>query len=466
MKIDETTFFGKEASSIFCKEAWPTIKNMVDSVIESHSSLGVEGQLLYLDRKGFLEECYFDFNLEPITLGDMVQGVFCTMIDSSKRIIDERRLNLLTQLANETHRSQSLSQCCEIITTILNRFRSDVPFTLTYLLRSDEKRDQLTNISNDENYREFFDTQDFSDEIKYVEGLKNSVSKAVLIPIKCAGKIHPFCMIIFGISPTLELNEDYKEFHILLSRFLASILSKIQMIESKQRDLSSRDEFISIASHEFKTPITALKLRLALTKKKIDLTRDLGPTLEEIDECIKTSDQQADRLISLVDELLDVTRIQRGKFQFFFEEMNLCELLDEVTSRFDDQLQKSGNTLEVILEDDLVVNWHRSRIDQVFANLLNNTLKYAPGSKIRITAKQENSIVKIEYCDEGPGIPKDKQPNIFERYEGGQTSTRAGGLGLGLYIVREIVRGHAGSIQVESEDGMGSKFIILLPINP
>lgn len=465
MKIDETTFFGKEASSIFCKEAWPTVKNMVDSVIESHNSLGVEGQLLYLDRKGFLEECYFDFNVEPITLGDMVQGVFCTMIDSSKRIIDERRLNLLTQLANETHRSQSLSQACETITTILNRFRADVPFTLTYLLK-DEKRNQFYPNTNDEMFKEYFDAQYFSDEIKYVEGLKNPVSKAVLIPIKCAGKIHPFCMIIFGISPTLELNEDYKEFHILLSHFLASILSKIQMIESKQRDLSSRDEFISIASHEFKTPITALKLRLALTKKKIDLEKGLGPTLEEIVECIKTSDQQADRLINLVDELLDVTRIQRGKLQFLYEKMNLHELLKEITTRFEDQLQKAGNSIDVTLEDDINVRWHRSRIDQVFANLITNTLKYAPGTKISIKAKKEKSIVRIDYFDEGPGIPKEKHARIFERFEGGQSSTRVGGLGLGLYIVREIIRGHGGSIQVESEEGLGSHFIILLPIEP
>lgn len=466
MKIDETTFFGQEASSIFCKEAWPTMKSMVDSVIDSHNSFGSEGKQLYLDRKGFLEECYFDFSIEPIYLGDIIQGVFCTMIDSSKRIIDERRLNLLTQLSNETHRAQSLSQACETITTILNRFRADVPFTLTYLLLSDEKRDHLCTAGTDDSYREFFNSQDFSDEIKYVEGLKNPVSKAVLIPIKSIGKLHPFCMIIFGISPTLELNNDYKDFHLLLARFLSTILSKIQMIESKQRDLSARDEFISIASHEFKTPITALKLRLALTRKKIDLDKALGPTLNEMYECIKTSDQQADRLTNLVDELLDVTRIQRGKFQFFFEEMSLSELLNEITTRFDDELERLGNSIEITLEDDLIVRWHRSRIDQIFANLITNTLKYAPGTKIRITAKQEFSIVRIEYNDDGPGIPKEKQPNIFERFEGGHSSTRLGGLGLGLYIVREIIRGHGGSIQVESDEGQGSKFIILLPINP
>lgn len=466
MRIDETKFFGQEGSSIFCKEAWPTIKNLVDSVIDTKASLGVDSQLLYLDRKGFLEECYFDFNVEPITLGELVQGVYCTLIDSSKRVIDERRLNLLTQLANETHRSQSLAQACETITTILNRFRADVPFTLTYLLKSNDRRDQVYSSGEDNPLKEFFNVQEFCDEIKYVEGLKNPVSKAVLIPIKCVGKTHPFCMVIFGISPTLELNNDYKEFHILLARFLSNILSKIQMIESKQRDLSSRDEFISIASHEFKTPITALKLRLAITNKKINLENDKGPSLEEMVECIKTANQQADRLTSLVDELLDVTRIQRGKFQFHFEDMSLNELLFEIAKRSEDQLEKTGNSLEINLEEEFKVKWHRSRIDQVFSNLISNTLKYAPATKIVINAKKEFSILRITYCDNGPGIPKDKHDKIFERFEGGQTSTRVGGLGLGLYIVREIVRGHGGSIQIESDVGQGSKFILLLPIDP
>ena len=466
MQIHEATLYDQEGSSLFCNEAWEVIKPLIDTVFQTRTSLGAEGQLLHLDRKGFLEECYFDYNLEPITLGDVLQGVYCTMIESSKRIIDQRRLNLLTQLSNETHQSQSLSQACETITTILNRFRADVPFTLTYLLKSNDKRDHLCSVGIDESYRDFFKAEDFSDEMKYVEGLDNSVSKAVLIPIKCIGHIHPFCMVILGISPALELNDDYKEFHILLSRFLSTILAKIQMIESKQKDVISRDEFISIASHEFKNPITALKLRLALTKKKIDLEKNLGPTLVEMVECIKIADQQADRLTSLVNELLDVTRIQRGKFQFLFEEMNLYQLLQEVQGRFKDELDRGGNTLEVMVEKDLMVRWHRSRIDQVFANLLSNTLKYAPGTKVQITVKQEFSIIRIEYMDNGPGIPKEKHQQIFERFVGGQNSDRVGGLGLGLYIVREIVRGHGGNIQVESEVGMGSKFIILLPTHP
>lgn len=466
IKINSSTFFGKEAGTVFNNETWRFFLPQVENVLESHNSLGAEGQLVYLDRKGFLEECYLDYSLEPIMVGDMVQGVFCQIIESTKRMVDQRRMEMISQLAYETLKARTLTQACSMITTILNRYTSDVPFTLTYLLKSQDQRD-LCTAGVDKKLKDIFNNLEFSeDEMTYIDGLKNSVSKAVLIPIKNIGQSKPFCMIILGISPTLELNEDYKAFHLLLSRFLSTILTKIQMLESKQRDLVARDEFISIASHEFKTPITALKLRLALTKRKIDVDKKTGPTPEEMIECIKTADQQADRLTSLVDELLDMTRIQRGKFQFSYEQMEVCAMIDEVIERFKEEMQRSGNTLDFDRKGDIMVHWHRSRMDQVLSNLISNSLKYAPGSKICIVPTQLDNKIKIEFSDNGPGIPKEKQLRIFNRFEGGHSSQRVEGLGLGLYIVREIIKGHNGTIEVQSEEGKGTKFTILLPQKP
>lgn len=465
IRINESAFFGKEAGSIFNTEAWRLLKPQVESVIESHTPVGAEKQLMYLVRKGFLEECYMDYSMEPILAGDMVQGVFCQMIESTKKVLDERRLEILTQLSRETMKSQSLSQACGMITSILNRFTSDVPFTLTYILKSPDQRDLCTS-SVDTTVNDLFTNEDFSDEIKYIDGLKHPVSKAVLIPIKTQEGVKPFCTIIFGISPTLELNDDYKGFHLLLARFLSTILTKIQMLENKQKDLVARDEFISIASHEFKTPITALKLRLALTKRKIDMVKKVGPTPDEMIECIRTADQQADRLTNLVDELLDMTRIQRGKFQFNFDRMEVCSLIDEVVGRFQEEMKRAGNTLDFDGRGEIFVRWHRSRIDQVLSNLISNSIKYAPGSKICIKPSIDGENIKIEYSDNGPGIPKGKQDKIFNRFEGGSSSKRVEGLGLGLYIVREIIRGHRGSITVESSEGKGTKFNILIPDEP
>ncbi len=466
MKIDFDIFFGKEGCSVFCQDAWTYFKPLLSEVIENNTSIGSEGELIYLERKGFLEECYFDYNLEPMLVGDMVQGVHCTLIESTKRVLDERRLNLLTQLSNETHKSQTIENACETVVSILNRFREDVPYTLTYRLRQKGEIDPQSPAVNDEILDEIFRSKTYSDEIKYVDGIKHPVSKAVLIPIKSATQSNPFCLIIFGISPRLELNDDYKEFHILLSRFLSTIFSKIHMFETQQRDIVDRDDFISIASHEFKTPITALKLRLALTKRKIDLNKSIGPTPSEMNECIKTADQQADRLTSLVEELLDMTRIQRGKFVFSFCDMNLSDLIREVLLRSEEELLRTGHIVELEVPEELRVNWHLSRMDQVFTNLLTNTLKYAPGSRIRIKATCEFEIVRIEFSDNGPGIHEDKVGRVFERFEGGHSSARVGGLGLGLYIVKEIVKGHGGTIEVKSRLNEGTLFILCIPANP
>lgn len=466
IKINGPAFFGKDARSVFNNETWRFILPQVESVVESQTSLGAEEQLLYFDRKGFLEECYLDYSLEPIMIGDVVQGVFCQMVESTPKVLSQRRLEMLTELSSETLRTTSLTQACGKITTILNRYSSDVPFTLTYLLKPDDQRDLCTS-GVDQTLKDLFTNFEFNDdEIQYIDGLKNPVSKAVLIPIKNVTQSKPFCLVIFGISPTLELNEEYRDFHLLLARFLNTLLTKIQMLESKQKDLVARDEFISIASHEFKTPITALKLRLALTKRKIDLVKKTAPSAEEMIDCIQTADQQADRLTSLVDELLDMTRIQRGKFSFSFEEMELTQLINEVIDRFKDESKRSGNTIQLNQDQKLMVHWHRSRMDQVFTNLISNSLKYAPGSQIMISASQLHNNIRIEFYDNGPGISKEKQIRIFNRFVGGHSSQRVEGLGLGLYIVREIIKGHRGTIAVESAIGQGTKFIIELPINP
>lgn len=466
IKINSAAFFGKEAPTVFNHETWRFLLPQVEDVLEGQSTVGAEGQLVYLDRKGFLEECYLDYSLEPMMTGDMVQGVFCQFTESTQRILDQRRLKLISQLASETLKARTLTQACSIVTSILNHYTSDVPFTLTYLLKSQDQRN-LCSEGVDNNLKNIFNDLKFSEsEITYIDGLKNQVSKAVLIPIKTLGRQKPFCMVILGISPTLELNEAYKEFHLLLSRFLSTILTKIQMLENKQKDLVARDEFISIASHEFKTPITALKLRLALTRRKFDLVKKITPSPEEMIECIKTADQQADRLTSLVDDLLDMTRIQRGKFLFTYEQMEICSMLNEVIARFQEELQRCGNTLQFAPTNDIVVYWHRTRMDQVLTNLISNSLKYAPGSKICIEVALVGNQVKIEFSDNGPGISRDKQARIFNRFESGYTSQRIEGLGLGLYIVREIIKGHHGTIDVYSEEGKGTKFIMLIPQKP
>jgi signal transduction histidine kinase len=171
-------------------------------------------------------------------------------------------------------------------------------------------------------------------------------------------------------------------------------------------------------------------------------------------------------LTRLTEDLLDVTRIRAGKLSFTFEELSVEELLAEVTDRFSDQLEEAGCSLEVELTPGLRAVWDRSRVEQVLVNLISNAIKYAPGGPIRIRIGAEGDVVQLVVRDSGPGIHKDRQAKVFERFERATSARNISGLGLGLFIASEIVKGHQGSIRVESTEGQGAAFIVQLPLRP
>jgi signal transduction histidine kinase len=190
------------------------------------------------------------------------------------------------------------------------------------------------------------------------------------------------------------------------------------------------------------------------------------PSPEKLASVVETSLKQTDRLANLVEDLLDVSRIQAGKLEFNFEEMDLAHLIQEVEDQQCEQLEGTKCPIHVHITDDLKPHWDRSRIEQVVANLVSNSLKYAPDSPIRIEAFLQENNITLSVQDSGPGISKENQLRIFERFERATTSRNISGLGLGLYIVNQIVKGHQGSIRVESEQGLGTKFIIEMPVFP
>jgi signal transduction histidine kinase len=238
------------------------------------------------------------------------------------------------------------------------------------------------------------------------------------------------------------------------------------MRQKAERAISSRDEFLSVASHELKTPLTSLKLQLQMAERRVKPELGLMPVPEKIVHSIRSSLKQTERLTKLVDELLDVSRIQSGKLMFQFEELKLQEVLGEVIARFDDQLRQVNCLIQTEIPSELRVNWDRSRFEQVVANLLSNAIKYAPGKPIHIKSSLAGTMVRFVVQDFGPGIPKEKQDRIFDRFERATHSRNISGLGLGLYIVRQIIDGHRGSIHVESEPELGSSFVIDIPQDP
>ena len=230
--------------------------------------------------------------------------------------------------------------------------------------------------------------------------------------------------------------------------------------------IQMRDEFLTIATHELKTPITSLKLQLEMTQRLIHIEKNQAPTPEKLTKVLNLSLRQVVRLEELVDDLLDVAKIRNGKLHLHIEEVHLASLVQEVVDRFEGQLNESKSEVSLNLDESLSGFWDRSRIDQVAVNLISNAIKYAPGKKIEITVGKENDLACLSVKDHGQGIPSEKLGLVFERFERLTASRNISGLGLGLFIVKRIVEEHHGTIQVESEVGKGSRFVVKLPLSP
>jgi signal transduction histidine kinase len=243
--------------------------------------------------------------------------------------------------------------------------------------------------------------------------------------------------------------------------------------------LASRDEFLSVASHELKTPLTLLSLRLQLFDRGLKSSlenRELNPDAIHSEtvripihlaRSVAYSERQTRQLAAWVDELLDLSRIRIGKLQLSKEPLDLSELAREVLQQFTEELNQKKISVEFKNTDALLGLWDRMRIEQVMSNLLSNAIKYGDGQAISIlTEKSETGLhAKFSVEDQGPGISPELHQKIFERFERvAHDDKTIQGLGLGLYICRQIVEAHQGTIEVTSSPGKGSTFLVSLPI--
>lgn len=236
-------------------------------------------------------------------------------------------------------------------------------------------------------------------------------------------------------------------------------------VERKTADLAAalvaRDEFLMIASHELKTPLTSLKLRLQMGKRNLRPEINKIPTKDELEKFYLQSLEQVDSLVNLVDELLEVSRLQSGHFTLNKNIVNLSKITEAVTARFIEQ-----KNIAVDIAPDLYVEADAYRMNQVLSNLLSNAFKHAPKAKVQVKLEKssDEKFIMLLVQDNGPGIEIEKQESIFQRFERLGSYTHVGGLGLGLYIVKKIVEGHGGEITLSSAPGNGSTFTIKLPL--
>ncbi len=246
---------------------------------------------------------------------------------------------------------------------------------------------------------------------------------------------------------------------------LATANSELARRESELKEaVRVRDEFLSIASHELKTPITSLKMQLQILQMKTKAEHFEALTPEKLGKGLDISLRQVDRLTRLIDDLLDVARSQAQKLKFTFEQIDLQELVEEVVERYSAQLEAAHCHVQIVATEPVVGNFDRFRLDQVLVNILTNAVKYAPDSKVTITLKKHANSAQLTVSDEGPGMPEETRTRLFQRFERGANSSNIAGLGLGLFISKQIISGHRGSIRVESAPDEGTEFIIDLPL--
>ena len=237
---------------------------------------------------------------------------------------------------------------------------------------------------------------------------------------------------------------------------------KIRKQEEKFIDLEGsirmRDEFISVASHELRTPLTRILLRLQMMKRNGEgMTEKILKGLNECEEASKD-------LIGLMENLVDVTRLRLGKLEIKRTKTNITKSIIDVISKYKDDIRLAGNHLSFNHNGDIIGYWDQARLEQLFSNLLSNAIKYGQGNPIRMELKAEEDFILFSISDEGPGIPYHLQPKVFERFERAHDSRKISGLGLGLYVVKQIVDAHKGEISLESKPGHGATFKISLPL--
>ena len=225
--------------------------------------------------------------------------------------------------------------------------------------------------------------------------------------------------------------------------------------------LKVRDEFLAIAAHEFKTPLTPLLMQLQFGRKRVQTGK---ATTEELLNAFDVGVRQVRSLTNLVEDLLEISRLQSGWFELHPETMDINDLLLDLESKFKLQLQRAKIQVTHHLKEEIQGYWDRKRLGQVITNLFSNAMKYAPHSNLTIVTNKVNDIMSLSFTDSGPGIPIEKQKSIFDRYERMTTDRSISGLGLGLFISKRIVEAHGGAIELESEVGVGSTFRILLPL--
>jgi len=484
------------------REAWPEIWHIIEPLFERVMTTGEatrsRDQLLPMHRHGFTEECYFDYTFSPIRGdGGKVEGVFNAVLETTTRVIGERRLRTLRELgAWKTGDARTAEEACQAASRILAENPHDVPFALLYLLDSEEQQARL--VSSTGVARELdaslavvglnaadppwpfqrvmetgqpVDMQELPVELRQLPGgaWPEPPHQAVVLPMAKSGQTRPAGFIVAGISPRLALDNDYRGFLDLLANHIAAAVASARAYAEERRRAEALAEldraktaFFSNVSHEFRTPLT---LMLGPIEDLLAMPADEVPPAYR--EPLRVVHRNGLRLHRLVNTLLEFSRIEAGRVRAYFEPTDLAAFTAELASNFRSACERAGLDLRVEcppLSEPVYVD--RQMWEKVVLNLLSNAFKFTFEGRIAVSVHQRAKIAELQVSDTGTGIAAEEMPRLFERFhriESARGRTHEGS-GIGLALVQELVKLHGGSITAESAIGQGTTFTVTIPL--
>ena len=479
------------------QEIWPDIGPRIEHVLKTGEATWDEGLLLFLERSGYSEETYHTFSYSPLSddSGSIV-GMLCVVTEETERIIGERRLSSLRELASDIAGKNTSAEVLAAAEHSLSANLKDLPFTLIYQFDSDgaarlacatgvEPGDPIApalitladggtpwsvgELLTEPSIRTIDDLERRFDRLP-AGAWARAPRQAVVAPMARQGQHTPAGFLIAGINPFRRLDETYLGFINLVAGQIAAGLANAQAYEEERRRAEALEEidrakttFFSNVSHEFRTPLTLMlgPLEDVLARPEVELNHDNR-------KLVSVAHRNGIRLLKLVNTLLDFSRIEAGRVSASFEATDLADYTAELASNFRSALDKAGLHLAIdVTELPQPVYVDRDMWEKIVLNLLSNAFKFTFAGEIGVTINvaPDGSHAEVRVHDTGTGIPPREMPHLFERFRRveGARGRSFEGSGIGLALVQELVKLHGGEIGVRSELGHGSTFTIILP---
>ncbi len=468
-------------------ETWDFLGPRFDRVMShGEEATHLTGQMFTVYRNDYLEECYFSFSYSPIRDDNGgVGGVFTTVLDMTERVIEDRRRQVLRDLASRMAEARHEEEVLRISAETLGQHSATVPFALLYECRSADRQAHLTSASleiggewNAEGIWPFHAA--LSEDCLVVElskrasaiaipGWPSPAQQATVLPIRLGERTEAAAFLVLGIHPGRAFDDTYREFVRRVAEHIAIGLASARAHEQERQRAEALSEidraktaFFSNVSHEFRTPLT---LMLGPLEEVLPEARErLSP---ERHEQLVTVRRNALRLLKLVNTLLDFSRIEAGRVQAVYEPTDLSGLTAEIASVFRSAMENAG--LQFMVECPPIgepVYVDRDMWEKVVSNLLSNAFKFTFEGSVTLILQSTDDAVELQVRDTGVGIPEEHREQVFERFhriEGTQSRTYEG-TGIGLAFVQELVRLHGGDVRVESRVGQGSMFTVTIPL--